>query len=294
MNLRDIFLTVLLTAIWGFNFIPVRYGLLHMPTLTFTALRFVVTIFPLIFFVKKPAVSWRKLAAFGLTMFAGQFWFTFYGIHAGMSAGLAALVMQTQAFFTIGLAALLFRDKPQWFQMLGALISAMGIAMVGLHVGGEVTIIGLCSEIMAALCWSCGNLILKSIGKVDLLGLIVWGNLFACVAMLPAAIGLDGIDVIQQALVNMDLRQIAAVLYISFIAAVAGHLIWSRMITRYHVAAVAPFGLLVPAFAMLSAAVFMGEEYPFWKLEASALILSGLAVNQFGGKIVSYLKKPRL
>jgi len=37
--------------------------------------------------------------------------------------------------------------------------------------------------------------------------------------------------------------------------------------------------LLVPLFGMSSAALWLGEGLPVWKLVAAALVLSGLALN---------------
>ena len=46
-----------------------------------------------------------------------------------------------------------------------------------------------------------------------------------------------------------------------------------------HPVYLAVLALLVPVFGMGSAALFMGEALPAWKLGAAALVLSGLAIN---------------
>ena len=38
--------------------------------------------------------------------------------------------------------------------------------------------------------------------------------------------------------------------------------------------------LLVPLFGMGSAAIWLGEGLPAWKLSAAALVISGLALNR--------------
>lgn len=289
MKGRDVLWLLLLAMLWGFNFVPIKLGLGHIPPMTFTAFRFLFTMFPAIFLVKKPDLPLRKLVAYGLVMFAGQFGFTFTGIHAGMSAGLTSLVMQMQAFFTIGLAALLLRERPLLFQMIGAAVAAGGIVVVGAHIGGEVTLVGLCCVITAAFCWSCGNLITKGFGKIDMLGVIVWGNMFACLFMIVVALVVDGPTSISQSISGISLQTILSLFYIAYASTFIGYSIWSHMLAHYPAAMVVPFTLLVPAFAMLSASLVLGEGYPLWKLEATLLILCGLALNQFGGKVVAWL-----
>jgi O-acetylserine/cysteine efflux transporter len=289
MKLRDILLLVFLAAIWGFNFVPIRIGLDQMPPMTFTLMRLLFTTFPAIFFIKKPKIPLWKVAAYGTAMFAFQFGLVFSGIHAGMSAGLASLVMQIQAFFTIGLAALLLRERPLLFQVIGAVVATGGVAIVGLHVGGDVTVLGLGLVVTAAFCWSCGNLITKSFGKTDMFSVIVWGNLFASVLLIIAAVATDGVAMMQQSILGLHVLTLVALAYIAYVSTFIGYSIWSHMLAHYPAAMVVPFTLLVPAFAMLSASVFLGESYPLWKFEATILILCGLALNQFGGKAAGKL-----
>jgi len=42
---------------------------------------------------------------------------------------------------------------------------------------------------------------------------------------------------------------------------------------------VTPMALLVPVFGMASSALVLGEPMPGWKLVATALVMTGLALN---------------
>jgi O-acetylserine/cysteine efflux transporter len=289
MVLSHILLLVLVAAVWGFNFVAIKVGLNHLPPFTMTALRFVLTAFPAIFFVQRPKLPWGRLVAYGLILFAAQFTCMFSAIHAGLSAGLASLVMQIQAFFTIGLSMLIFRERPLVVQILGAVVAGLGIAAIALHVGGEVTWLGLMLAVAAAFCWGVGNIMTKSFGKVDMFGLIIWGNFFAALPLLVLAIVFEG-DKVSVASVTGDPWPIVfAVGYNAYASTFIGYTLWSRMLARHSAALVAPFSLLVPVFGMLSAWMFLGEAYPFWKFEATILILLGLALNQFGNRVAGIL-----
>ena len=63
MKPRHIALAVLVAVIWGFNFVVIRVGLDAMSPLLFCAVRFLVAAVPAVFFVGRPTVKWRWIAA---------------------------------------------------------------------------------------------------------------------------------------------------------------------------------------------------------------------------------------
>src|ERR1700733_8690777 len=129
MKVLHILVATLVAAIWGFNFIAVKVGLNEMPPFLYACARFVVGL-PLLFFVRKPPVSWSIIIGIGLILGVAKFGFMFWGIHVGMSAGLASLVLQSQAFFTTVLSILLLGDKIRSHQLLGIAIAFCGIAII--------------------------------------------------------------------------------------------------------------------------------------------------------------------
>ena len=286
MKPKHIFLLLLLAVIWGVNFIPIRVGLNHMPPLTFLAWRLLLTAFPAILFVKKPDVPTKKIVAHGLALFFGQFGLVYTAVHLGMAIGLVALIVQTQEFSSIGMAAILLREKPTVYQISGAVVAFLGIIIVAMHTGGgEVTMIGLLLALLAAFCWATGNMIIKNMGKVDMLGVIIWANLYAFFPVTALAWILEGKDAILQSAVDMQWASVLSILYIIILSTYIGYIIWGRSLMKYPTAMVTPFTLMVPVVAMACAAVFLGEGFPLWKMAATCLILFGLGINQFGGRL---------
>ena len=92
-------------VIWGLNFVVMKVGLQSLSPMLLGALRFVVASLPFLLFVPRPALPWRYLVAYGLAQGVGQFGLLFLGLRWGMTAGMASVVMQTQAFFTLLMAA---------------------------------------------------------------------------------------------------------------------------------------------------------------------------------------------
>ena len=124
---RDLALAVLVAVIWGFGFIATRIGLDSFSPPQLTALRFLIAGVPAAF-VPRPPIAWSVLAAIGLTLFAGQFLFQFFGIASGMPPGLASVIVQTQAFFTVLFAAVALGERPARRQVIGMAAALVGCA----------------------------------------------------------------------------------------------------------------------------------------------------------------------
>ena len=110
----------------GINFYFIHLGLLDTSPYLLGFLRFICVIFPAIFFIKKPDVPWKWLILYGLFISFGQFSFLFGAIAAGMPTGLAAIILQSQAFFTIVIAALMMGERVKTYQITAMVIAALG------------------------------------------------------------------------------------------------------------------------------------------------------------------------
>lgn len=284
MQVKDIFAVLLVVAIWGSNFVVIRIGLNDLPPVLFTALRFLFAAFPLVLFVSRPGIAWRLVAAYGLFQFAFQFGLLFSGIHFGFSPGLASLVIQLQAFFTIGLAILLLNERPRRLQWAGAAAAFCGMCVVALHLDAKPTIIGFVLIVLGAVCWSVANILTKKMGTVNALSLVAWGSMIAWPPLLLASYVLEGPAAWAAAVERFDFTAAAAVLFQSYPNTILGFGIWSILMRKYATATIAPYTLLVPVTGMLTAALVLDEPLHWWKLCAGFLVLCGLALNQWGAR----------
>ena len=285
MTPSDIMIALIVVTIWGVNFVVIKIGLQDLPPILFTALRFIVAALPLVFFVKLPATRWQYVVAYGMFQFALQFTLLFSGIKLGLPAGLASLVIQLQAFFTIGLAVLVLSERPLMLQLFGGLIAFCGMALVAMHLEGKATVIGFVLVVGAGMCWAIANIFTKKIGQVNALSMVVWGSLIAAPPLLLVSYLVEGPAAWQLAATRFSLKSAFTVLFQAYPNTILGFGIWSMLMRKYPTATIAPFTLLVPVAGMLSAALVLGEQLEWWKIAAGALVLSGLALNQFGARI---------
>jgi len=282
LPLRHLLLGLAVVAVWGTNFVVIKYALAHLPPLALAALRFALAAFPALLFIGRPAASWRNVAAYGLLIGVAQFGLMFIAMTRFVSPGLASLVVQVQVFFTIGLAILLAGERVRVFQVLAMALSVAGMVLIGWHAvteGASVTPLGLVLMLLAALAWACGNIVSRAAGRVDALGYMVWSSLFAVPPLVALSLLLEGWPAIHAGLLSATWGTWVAVLWQSVGNTLFGYGAWAWLLARYPAASVTPLALLVPVFGMGASALWLREPMPGWKIGAALLVLGGLALN---------------
>ncbi|PIO99795.1 EamA family transporter [Pleomorphomonas carboxyditropha] len=276
MPVRHIALAVLVTAIWGFNFVVIRLGLGSVPPLLLAALRFVVAALPALF-LARPNVPPTRMIAIGMTLFVGQFAFLFPAMKLGMPPGLASVTLQSQAFLTILFAAVALGERPKPRQLAGAGVAALGLLTIASTVGGDFTMIGLGLTIASAASWAIGNVLMRGAGKVDMLALMVWLSLVPPIPLFALSLGFEGWPAIVSGVTGMGLVGAGSVLYLALLATLVGFGLWGFLLRNHPASTVAPFSLLVPLFGTLSSWLVLGETFSPLRVAGMGLILLGLA-----------------
>jgi O-acetylserine/cysteine efflux transporter len=192
MPVSHLLLALIIMAVWGLNFIAMRWALDEVAPLTFAALRFSVVLLPFIFFVPRPKVPLRLLFGYASSSFSLQFCLLFLAVSINMPVGLISLVVQGQVFFTIALAVLMHRDRPSRWQIIGVSVGTLGIAAVGADVGQTMPLLAFMVTLCAALCWAVGNTFVKAMGPVNAISLVVWASLIAAATLIPVSLVIEG------------------------------------------------------------------------------------------------------
>ncbi|HDC4498799.1 TPA: O-acetylserine/cysteine exporter [Enterobacter kobei] len=291
MTRKDGLLALLVVVVWGLNFVVIKLGLHNMPPLMLAGLRFMLVAFPAIFFVARPKIPFKLLLGYGLTISFGQFAFLFCAIKFGMPAGLASLVLQAQAFFTIIIGAFVFGERLQGKQLAGITLAVFGVLVLieaSLN-GQDVALLGFMLTLAAGLSWACGNifnkLIMQHAARPQVMSLVVWSALIPVIPFLAASFILDGPDVMLRSLVDIDLTTILSLIYLAFVATIVGYGIWGSLLGRYETWRVAPLSLLVPVVGLASAALLLDETLSALQLLGAVLIMAGLYINVFGLRV---------
>lgn len=280
-------LALAVTAVWGSNFVVIKFALEHLPPLTLALLRFTLAFLPLALFIPRPRVPWGNLAAYGVLIGAGQFGLLFTAMRADITPGLASLVVQAQVFFTIGMAMHLNRERLASFQIAALLLTCCGIGVIALHTDGSATLLGLTLVLLAAASWAGGNMVARRAGVVNMLGYVVWSSLFAVPPLLLFALTLEGWPQMAAGIAAADRATWAAVLWQTVGNTLFGYGAWGWLLARHQAAQVAPLALLVPVFGLATSAMVLGEPMQPWKLTAFGLVMAGLTIGLLWPRLAS-------
>lgn len=295
MNRRDIGIGLIVAILWGLNFIAIKLGLANVPPLLLAAIRFVVVCLPAIFFLPRPPVDWRWLIALGLTINVGQFAFLFIGIKLGMPAGLSSLVHQSQAFFTLAIAVLLIGETWHWNHLVGLIIAASGMVVVGLQQGASMTAAGFWFTLAASASWGAGNVIMRratqGVPSFSMVSLVVWAGAVAILPLTLLSLGIEGLAAWKVAWDSVNWITVVSVIYLAYFSFLGGYGLWGKLLSRYPAAVVSPFALLVPVIGMSSAALFLRETFSLGQIMGALLVMTGLVVNVFGGRLEKSVEK---
>lgn len=293
MHKKDFFFGLLTVVIWGLNFIAIQVGLTAIPPLLLGALRFLVVTFPLIFFFPHPPIQWKYLIALGLTINTGQFAFLFLGMKLGMPSGLASLIIQSQVFFTSLLAIFILSEKSFLNHVIGLLTASLGILVIGLQHGGNMTLSGFIFTICAAISWAIGNIITRKSSitspSYSPLSLVIWSGAVAILPLLLLSWFIEGPVAWELAWQIADAKTFAALIYLGYFASLIGYVIWSRLLTKYPAGIVSPLALLVPVVGISSSTLLLHEQLSFYQGVGILLVMLGLIIHVLGKKCIARL-----
>jgi len=295
MRRSHVALAVLVAAIWGLNFVIIEVGLHDFPPLLLSSLRYMLASLPILLLRGGAGVPWRWVLAVGVVIGVVKFSLLFVGMDVGMPAGLASLVLQVQAFFTLAFAAVLLRERPHVMQAAGLVLATVGLALVASRLDGDATPAGFALVVLAAAAWGLGNTAIKRAAPADPFRFMTWMCLIPPLPLLMLSLAFEGPAAVGDALAGIDLGGLGAVAYIAFAATTVGWGLWAHLMRAYSAGTVAPFSLLVPVFGLGFAALLLGEALTARVVVAAVLVVSGVLLTQRAPRIsphVAAIQRP--
>ncbi|MBX8473551.1 EamA family transporter [Pseudomonas cichorii] len=289
MKLHHLLLAILVTALWGLNFSVIKLGLTSVDPFILAGLRFTLCALPAIFFIPKPDVAWRYIIGYGLIFGIGLWGVVNLGIKTGLSAGIASLVLQFSAFFTMLLGAWVFKETITRYQLAGIGVALCGLSSIIFIADGSVTAAGLVLVLLGAAAWSVTNIINKKAGTKQVFAFLVWSSAFSPIPLFLLDYLVNGTSGYSALVNQIDHRAVLSILFQVYPNTLFGYWVWNSLLKQYPVSTVAPLSLLVPIFGMLGSAVIFGESLSPMKIVAVVLIVSGLAVGLYGQRIRNVL-----
>lgn len=291
---------------WGLNFIAIDASLGHFPPFLLAALRFAVLAVPTVLLVPRPDVEARWLVGYGLGFGTFQFLFLYWGMEAGMPTGLASLVLQASAPFTVLLGVALLRTPLTPRALGGVGLACAGLATVGWQrASGPTDLLPFLLVLAGAFAWAIGNLCTAQAQAPNPLHLALWMSVVPPLPMLALSLLVEGPTAIGTALTTWEdgttLPALLGLAYTALVATVLGSGVWSWLMARHAAGVVAPFSMLVPVVGMSSAWLLLGETVALGELAGAMAVVSGVlfasarpGADRSAGRSRSALQSPGL
>lgn len=279
MRWQDRGAALLVILIWGSNFVVVKWGLDRMPPTSLGVWRFVLSFFPACLLLRLRQPRWGLMAVFGVITGVGQFGCLYFAMRGFISPGLASIVVQTQAFFNVGLAVLVLKERVRFAQILGCLLAGAGLTLIAVGAGSSATPIGIGLCLLSALSWASCNVLLRAKQfSGDLLPFLVWSSLFSAVPLMIIALLFEGREAVLFPLAHGDAVLWAIIGWQGFANTLFGYVIWNGLIRTYSLSRIGPLTLLVPVVALSLSVLLLGERLTSLEAAAATLIVAGVAL----------------
>ncbi|WP_460980109.1 EamA family transporter, partial [Pseudactinotalea suaedae] len=280
MPVRHALLAVAVAVMWGVNFLAIHLSLEQFPPLFLVALRFAVIAIPTVLLVPRPQVPLRWLIGYGLGFGTLQFVGLYLGMAAGFPTGLASLVLQSSAPFTVVLGALLLRERVGARAALGVAVAAVGLGLVGVSRAGISAWLPFWLVVLGGLGWALGNLAMRKAVAPRPLRLTLWMSVVPPVPMLVLSLLVEGPDRITESL--RTATEAAAVpawlglAYTVLVGTIVGSGVWVWLMARHPAGVVAPFSMLVPVAGITTAWLVLGERPAVPEVLGGVLVIGGV------------------
>jgi O-acetylserine/cysteine efflux transporter len=282
MSIRDRMLALTVVVLWGLNFLAIHAGLEHFPPLFFAALRFGVMAVPVILFVPRPQVPLRWFLLYGVGFGTIQFAFLFLAMDQGMPTGLASLVLQSSAPFTVVLCVLLLGEKMSLRQTVGITVAVGGMVVIGVdraaH-GASAGLIPVILTLVAGLGWAFGNIGSRLARPRNALYMALWLSVVPPIPLYALSLAVEGPSAGFESITTLGSRTgliaLGGLAYVVVLGTIAGAGLWAYLMTRHPASRVAPFSLLVPVVGITAAWLILGETPTGWELFGGAVVIIG-------------------
>ena len=298
---RDRLLAASVAVVWGLNFPAIHLSLEQFPPFFLVALRFALLAVPTLLFVPRPGVPWRWVLAYGTGFGVLQFLFLYLAMDQGMPAGLASLVLQSSAPFTVVLAAVLLRERLSGRQAAGVAIAVAGLAGIAAHradLGQGTYLLPVLLTLCGGLGWALGNLASRQARAPQPLRLTLWMTVVPPLPMLAVSLLVEGPDRIGTSLTTLGtatgVLALAGLAFTVLVATVVGSGIWTTLMSRHPSSTVAPFSLLVPVVGVGASWLAFQERVYLVELLCGAVVVAGVLLGSSGRRVARTPAAPPL
>jgi drug/metabolite transporter (DMT)-like permease len=280
-----------LVAMWGSSFLFTKIAVAAIAPLDLVAGRFVLASLVLGALLAATRRSpprglrlWLFIAAMALVGNCVPFWLISWG-QQRIDSGLAGILMAVMPLATVMLAHFFAGERLNRFKAAGFLVGFLGIVvLVGPAVllelsGSGTTLVSELAVLGGAICYAVNTIIARRRPQSEALAVSAGVALTACLVMAPAAAATGLPDPGE-----VPASAVAALLFLGVVSTATATVVYFKLITLAGPSFLSLINYLIPAWAVLMGALFLGERPTWTALAGLALILSGIALAETRGR----------
>ncbi|NLO97890.1 MAG: DMT family transporter [Peptococcaceae bacterium] len=268
-------------ALWGGNWVAVRYVVQVLPPMVGATIRMFFCTILLLLYLKIATGKTISIKGIGIFIFLGlmQFGFNFLQ-YIGLTSTTAikgSLINSTTPIFTILLSRLLIKEKMSKYQLLGVLVSFLGVGWVITDGSWEVVRsltfnVGDILIIGAVCCWSLYTIYSKKqIQATSAVYVSAYVTLISFFYFLPFGIAQYQPGWQQSA----SFALVAALVFIVGVA-IFGLVFWNKGVGIIGAGRASVFINLIPVFTLLFAYLFLQERITLNQILGGIIVIGGV------------------
>ena len=275
MSPRDLILVLLIAIAWAGNFLFSANALREIPPFLFTALRFALLALPLLYWLKRPAKGqWPRLIAVCLCIGVVHFGLSFAALKMAGNLSSPAIVLQSYVPMTALLAWAVLGERFAWRTGMAIALSFTGVLVLGFDPLVLERPMALLLMLVSALFLAIGTVLMKPLRGLDVYSQQGWTALISILTLLA-------ISSVVEPGAFAQLREASWVgwfgaAYAAFVSSLLGHGLYYVLVLRHPIAAVTPWLLLTPVFAVALGIAFWGDRPGPRLLIGGAMVLGGV------------------
>lgn len=271
---------MVLTAIWGYNWVVMKSALAYAGAFQFAALRTVIgaiCLFAVVLYMRKPlrVKEMPTLILLGILQTSGFTGLLIWALVEG-GAGKTAVLTYTMPFWVMVLAWPLLGEKLRGMQWLAAILSTMGMLFIldPLHLGTDKFSMFL--AVMSGVFWAMSVIVAKKLHQrapeLDLLSLTAWQMLFGSIPLAVAAL------IIPAPEIQWTPYFIGAVIFNSVFCNALAWLLWLYALQRLSAGIASMSSMLAPVIGVVAAWIQLSEIPTLHEMIGMALIAASLVI----------------
>ncbi len=280
ITIRAFAALILLTIIWGYNWVVMKSALAYSGAFEFAALRTVIgalCLFAVVIYMRKPlrVKEMPTLILLGVMQTSGFTGLLIWALVEG-GAGKTAVLTYTMPFWVMVLAWPLLGEKLRGLQWPAAILSTMGMLFIldPMHLGTDAFSMFL--AVLSGIFWALSVILAKKLHQrspdLDLLTLTAWQMLFGSIPLVVVAM------LVPSQPIQWTPYFIGAVVFNSVFCNALAWLLWLYALQRLSAGVASMSSMLAPVIGVLAAWIQLHEVPNMTELIGMTLIAASLVI----------------